>query len=58
MNIAEIQVILHTINGDVTTTYDSDLLTHALSLIRQYAVDGKSFSVNQTPRIEPNHDHT
>ena len=46
--MTKIQVILHTENGDVVTTYGPDTLSHALSLIEQYATDGKSFSVNQS----------
>jgi hypothetical protein len=46
--MTKIQVILHTVNGDVTTTYGPDCLTHALSLIAQYTTDGKSFSVKQS----------
>jgi hypothetical protein len=43
-----IEVILHTANGDVVTSYGPDLEIHALTLIRQYFLDGKSFSVKQT----------
>jgi hypothetical protein len=33
--MTEIQVILHTVNGDVTTTYGTDNLGQALLLIQQ-----------------------
>ena len=46
--MTKITVILHTVNGDVRTTYGPDTTEHALSLITQYTLDGKSFSVEQT----------
>lgn len=45
--MTEIQVILHTINGDVITSFGPDCLEYALDLIRIYTKDGKSFSVKQ-----------
>jgi hypothetical protein len=43
----EIIVILHTTAGDVRTAYAPGLEKHAISLMTQYTLDGKSFSVEQ-----------
>lgn len=42
-----ITVILHTTEGDVRTSYGPNCEQHALSLMKQYTLDGKSFSVEQ-----------
>jgi hypothetical protein len=42
-----ITVILHTVNGDVRSAYGPNCEQHAISLITQYTLDGKSFSVEQ-----------
>jgi hypothetical protein len=46
--MTKIQVILHTPEADVVSTYGPGNLQHALSLIQQYTTDGKSFSVKQS----------
>lgn len=43
----EITVILHTVNGDVRTSYSPEFKEQALEHIAQYTQDGKSFSVEQ-----------
>lgn len=42
-----ITVILHTSEGDVRSAYGPNCEQHAISLITQYTLDGKSFSVEQ-----------
>ena len=42
-----ITVILHTAQGDVRTSYGPNQEKHAISLMTQYTLDGKNFSVEQ-----------
>ena len=42
-----ITVILHTVNGDVRTSYGPGQEQHAISCMTQYTLDGKNFSVEQ-----------
>lgn len=42
-----ITVILHTINGDVRTTFAPGQEVLAVECVTQYTLDGKSFSVEQ-----------
>jgi hypothetical protein len=46
--MTKITVVLHTVNGDVRTAYGPNCEQHALSLINQYTLDGKNFSVEQS----------
>jgi hypothetical protein len=43
-----IRISLHTVNGPVTTTYESYQIKLALDDITQYLKDGKSFTVEQS----------
>ena len=46
--LRKVSVVLHTDQGDVTTTYGPGCSEHATSLILQYTQDGKDFSVEQS----------
>ena len=48
LTIKKMSVVLHTAQGDVTTTYGPNCDSHATSLILQYVQDGKNFSVIQS----------
>lgn len=42
--VEEYQVILHTPNGDVTTSYPENMLKEARDHVNAYVADGKHFS--------------